>query len=949
MGLLTAECQPLIGDFMRGELVALDLETTGFDPANDAIIEVGLVRIVDGEIVEEDGRLVNPERPIPEPVSQLTGIRNEDVLGKPTIEAVLPLIRAFVGNAPVIGHNVGFDLAFLNQRGILQNNLRIDTYDLASILMPRAPRYTLSSLANQVDVDLENAHRALDDARATALLYWLLWKKTLALPSATIQEIVDASQGLDWPARHVLEAALLEQRATPPTRQSDAEVARLFGAPYQDEKALRANDTPEPLSVDTVVEWIGEGSTLAERIPDYGYRPGQVEMARAVAEAFNQSKDLMVEAGTGTGKSLAYLLPSVLWATSNHERVVISTNTINLQEQLIQKDIPLLAEALQIPFKASILKGRGNYLCPRRLIATRRRRPTHVDELRTLAKILVWLLESGSGDRGEITLRGPVELSTWQRMSAEDEGCTLDRCKAAMQGVCPFYKARKAAEAAHIIVVNHALLLADAVSDNRVLPDYQYLVLDEAHHLEEATTNGLSFRLDEATLIRRLADLGGPKRGLLGDLLNSVENGAPEKDAKRLAAFVNNISSATGAMEIHIRALFEALREFYTDIAGGDRSGDYVNQVRITPQLREKDSFLRAGATWTMLKEFFDVISSAMVRLGEALGRLQPYHIQDYDDLVNGTHAAGRYLNEISAQLTAFTQTPDENMIYWISAGQNLAYLAINSAPLHVGGLVNQYLWSAKKSVVMTSATLQVNGSFDYLNERLNATDVETLEVDSPFDYQQSTLVYIPDDMPEPTDRHHYQQSVERGLIELAAALDGRVMALFTSYTQLRQTAQAISPRLALGNITVYDQSDGSSRQTLLDGFKSTEKAVLLGTKSFWEGVDIPGESLSALVITRLPFAVPTDPIFAARSETYKDSFKEYAVPDAILRFRQGFGRLIRSQSDRGVVVIFDKRIISKAYGENFLHSLPDCKVQKGALRDLPTIAKKWVNGSSAT
>jgi ATP-dependent DNA helicase DinG len=930
---------------MRGELVALDLETTGFDPNLDAIIEVGLVRIRDGEIVEEGSKLVNPDRPIPEVVTQLTSIRNDMVLDQPPINAVLPWIRAFVGNAPVIGHNVGFDLGFLNRHGILQNNLRIDTYDLASILMPRAARYTLSSLSSDIQVDLENAHRALDDARATALLYLLLWQKTIALPVTTLQEIISASQGLEWDVRHILEAALREHNAIPqslPT--SDREIMGLFGESAHDEKALRANELAQPIDVGKVAAMIDEDGAVAKRLSGYEYRSQQVEMTRLVAEAFDQSQHVMIEAGTGTGKSIAYLLPSIIWATTNQDRVVVSTNTINLQDQLIFKDIPALAAAMDTPFKAAVLKGRGNYLCPRRLIATRRRHATQVDELRTLAKILVWLLESSSGDKGEITLRGPVENNTWQRMSAEDEGCTLDRCRTVMAGKCPFYKARKAAEAAHILVVNHALLLSDAVSENHVLPDYRHLVLDEAHHLEEATTNGLSFRLDEALLNRRLADLGGPKKGLLGDLMNNVESNAPEKEAKRLEAFVKNISAATGAMEVHIGTLFGRLRDFFSDITG-DRSSDYLSQIRLTPELRNKNSFAQVQDAWRTLKEFFEVIGGAMRRLGEVLARLEQYHISDYDDLVNSIKAAARYLDEVKTQLEAFTVTPDDNAVYWINVGQNIAYLSLQSAPLHVGPMVEKYLWNAKDSVVMTSATLRANENFSYIQQRLDAQSIQTEELGSPFDYKKSTLIYVPDDMPEPNDRHHYQKALERGIIGLADALNGRVLVLFTSYTQLRQTAEAIRPLLALGNISVYDQSDGSSRQALLDGFKASEKAVLLGTKSFWEGIDIPGDSLSALVITRLPFAVPTDPIFAARSETYSDSFKEYALPDAILRFRQGFGRLIRTKTDRGVVAIFDRRVLSKSYGGAFLDALPDCTIERGALKNLPDKAKSWIEG----
>ncbi len=495
-----------------------------------------------------------------------------------------------------------------------------------------------------------------------------------------------------------------------------------------------------------------------------------------------------------------------------------------------------------------------------------------------------------------------------------------------------------------MLVINHALLITDALMESRVLPDYRYLVIDEAHHLEEATTNGLSFRVDAATLRRRLADLGGPKRGLLGSLLTSVSTAAPDKEFKRLSAYVDNIYDATSAMEVHITRLFNSVRALLVDL--NISKSDYLVQVRITEAVRSRNSFANIQSAWNTLQPFFEVLGEAMHHLAIALTRLEEYNIPEYEELVSSTETASRYLEEVQLQLTNFAITPGENTIYWIAAGQDSDYLSIQSAPLHVGPLVEEYLWGAKDSVVMTSATLQTAGSFDYIRERLNANAVEAVEVGSPFNYHDSTLVYVPNDIPEPNDRYRYQQSVERGLIELTAALNGRVMALFTSYTHLRQTAQAITPRLALGKITVFDQSDGSSRQSLLEGFKSTERALLMGTRSFWEGVDIPGELLSALVIVRLPFSVPTDPVFAARAETYGDSFNDFTLPDAILRFRQGFGRLIRTSTDRGIVAIFDGRILSKRYGSTFLASLPDCTVKTGTLTDLPQAALDWLDKS---
>jgi ATP-dependent DNA helicase DinG len=925
---------------MRDELVAVDLETTGLDPMRDAIIEVGAVRFKNGVIIEEFQTMVHPNMSIPPYITFLNNIRDEDVAGAPRIEQVLPQIARFVGDAPVIAHNISLDMGFLQQRHhILLDNASIDTYDLASVLMPRAPRYNLNSLAQQVGIELENAHRALDDARATALLYWKLWEKALSLPASTLLEIEHAARDLGWSAGGVFAAALRERDQADPSEAASTPVA---GAEPEEFQTLRPAATLSHVDRDEVVGIVGPDGVLSKNMPAFEYRPQQVEMVSAITDAFNNSRHLMIEAGTGTGKTIGYLVPAILWSKTNGERVAISTNTINLQDQLINHDIPLLRQALGIDFMASVMKGRSNYLCPRRLAAVRRRRPTSIGELRTLAKILVWLLETSSGDRGEISLRGPAENGIWQRLSAQDEGCALHRCESIMQGTCPFYKARQAAEGANLLIINHALLIADAGAENRVLPEYRYVIIDEAHQLEDAVTSGLSFHVDQAVLLRRLADLGGPNRGLLGEILSAARSHAPDKHVLRLEQFIQSIDAATTMMETHILALFASLNQIVDDIHPS-RSTEYLTMVRITTQHRGKSGFAQVQTAWSALDEFFEVIAGAMRQLTQALSRLQPYQIEGLEDLINSAETAARYLTEIRDQLDRFVTEPDANTIYWISITQGETNAVIHTAPLHIGPMVEQYLWHEKASVILTSATLRTHESFDYLRERLYADSVDTLDLGSPFNYHESTLVYLPNDIPEPGERQQYQRSVERGIIELAAALDGRVLALFTSYAQLRQTAQAITPRLSLGNIVVYDQSDGSSRQSLLEGFKSTEKAVLLGTRSFWEGIDIPGESLSALVIARLPFTVPSDPIFSARSETYTDMFNQYALPDAVLRFRQGFGRLIRTSTDRGVVVIFDSRVLSKRYGTVFLESLPDCTMQDGPLEALPEIAKNWI------
>lgn len=918
---------------MLGEVIAFDIEATGLDIEVNEIIEIGVVKFNNGEVIDTYSSFVKPSIPIPTDITHLTGIHPEDVADAPSLSQILPELEAFFGSAPVIAHNTAFDVTFMQKYGLLNTNMAIDTYELASIIIPTAARYNLHSLTTSLGIELENAHRALDDAIATAYLYWKLWEKVTVLPPALLEEIITASSDLNWELLGVFQKALEQSSGS-----SVAPVEIPFEEPEFERKPLNlANATHNPITLDTVDGILGTNGKITSVIENYETRDQQLNMSHAVTNALNQGEHLVIEAGTGTGKSLAYLIPSVLWATENDQRIVISTHTTNLQDQLIKNDIPLVKKAVGKDFHAAVMKGRGNYLCPRRLETMRRRTPANLDELRTMAKVLVWMQSSESGDKGEITLRAG-EWSIWTRLSAQDEGCTTHRCATIMNGICPYYKARKSAEAAHIVIANHALLIADAQMANRVLPEYYNLVVDEAHQLEDAITSGLSLRIDQSLILNRLIELGSPNSGVLGDFLSSVRGNIPDKSVMRLEAFIQNITEALNLMRTNTRNYFKVLHDF---VINTEKNVHY--QLRILNSHRDSGSFVNVQTAWKQLSEFFDAVTEATLHLSEALERYEKYEIPNFSDYTNGIRAHRQFLIDIHNQLDQFTQNPDSNMVYSITPRDTSDYLRIHISPLHVGPMMEEYLNQRKESIVLTSATLRTQGNFDHMKERLYADNYKTIALGSPFNYKDSTLVYVPDDIPEP-NRPGYQKMVERGIIELAAALDGRVMVLFTSYSHLRETSKGITPRLTLGNISVYDQSFGTSRESLLESFKSTEKAVLMGTRSFWQGVDIPGDDLSAVVIVRLPFAVPSDPIFASRSETYNDPFQQYAIPDTILRFRQGFGRLIRSHSDRGVVAIFDSRIVTKSYGNSFLESLPDCTIQYGALENLSRLAVDWIN-----
>jgi DNA polymerase-3 subunit epsilon/ATP-dependent DNA helicase DinG len=927
-------------------IVALDIETTGLDPQSDTILEIGAVRFNGHRIEAEWSTLINPRRPIPAFISQLTGITNEMVANAPVLRAVLSDLVSFAGDAPILGHNIRFDLSFMQKQGALTLNDSIDTYELAAILLPTAPRYNLGILAKSMGVLQPATHRALDDARATHAVYVQLYEKAKQLPIDMLAEFVRLSEPLEWGAGYVFSEILRARSREPiaaksvPTREHAGIFTRPTGA---EPTALSSETAPQPLDVDACAALLEQDGPFAKQSPGYEYRPQQVAMLRSVAKAFSTSQHLLVEAGTGTGKSFAYLVPAALWAIRNNTRVVVSTNTINLQDQLIHKDIPDLCSTLGLQLNATVLKGRGNYLCPRRLEILRHRGPENVDEMRVLAKVMVWLHENGSGDRSEINLNGPSERDVWSRISAEDEGCTTENCVKRTGGACPFFRAHQAAQSAHLLIVNHALLLTDVATGSRVLPDYNYLIVDEGHHLEAATTNALSFRVTENDLARLLHELGGTSTGILGRFLNYVRNELQPSDYAAASSNAEKITDLAVRLEALLRRFFQSIDQFLDDRREGRPIGLYAQQERVQPATRTLPAWTEVEIAWDSaaetLKPMLDYLGKLYQLGAEHAGEMS----EDMEDVLSNLSNLFRRLTDTGAQIGDLVSKPDSDTVYWVEYTPNGNRLALEAAPLHIGPLMEKYLWNEKSSVVVTSATLTTAGDFDYLRGRLNATDAEELAVGSPFDFKNSALLYLANDIPEPADQNGHQKAVDSAIKQLARATGGRMLVLFTSYAQLKRTSQNIGAALAQDGIQVYEQGEGASDNTLLENFRGAEKAVLLGTRAFWEGVDIPGQALSVLVIVKLPFDVPSDPIIAARSETFEDPFNEYNLPEAILRFRQGFGRLIRTQTDKGVVAILDKRILTKKYGRAFLDSLPACNVKIGPAADLPRASVQWL------
>ncbi len=928
-------------------IVALDIETTGLDPDSEAIIEIGAVRFNDRRVEGEWHTLVNPGRRIPPFITQLTGIRDSMVLNEPYIQDVLGDLVHFVGETPILGHNVRFDVSFLRKHGVLRRNILMDTYEMAAVLLPNAGRYNLGALAQALAVPLPATHRAHDDAHATRGIFLRLYEEALSLPVSLLAEIVRLGEHVDWlgywPLRMALRARSRETVSAENARYGYA--GPLFAErPRRGPAPLMPFEEPVPLEIEEVAALLEPGGAFARHFPQFEYRTEQVEMLRAVAEALSEERHLLIEAGTGTGKSVAYLIPAAFWAMQNEHRVVVSTNTINLQDQLIHKDIPDLRGALDMDIRAAVLKGRGNYLCPRRLENMRRRGPENAEEMRVLAKTLVWLQATETGDRAEINLTGFGERAAWMRLSAEDEGCTSENCLKRTGGACPFYRARLAAQSAHILIVNHALLLADVATGNRVLPEYEYLIVDEAHHLESATTNALSYRTTLRDVQRILAQLGGEGSGVLGWCLAATQSVLAPSEYAGLNQLVSEITNHAFRFQHLARQFFDALDHFLGEQREGRDVGMYGQQVRILPATRVQPAWEQVEMAWEDAQHTLAPLLELIGQLAQGMAEIHEVLAEEDEEVYADLVQVYLGLHELNNNLSALVFNPSEEQIYWAEVQQDNTRLALNSAPLHIGALMERHLWHEKTSVILTSATLTTAGQFDYLRGRLAAQDAYEMALGSPFDYETAALLYLVNDIPEPADRRGHQSGVEHGLIQLCRATGGRALVLFTSYDQLKRTSRFIGPALAREDILVYEQGEGASPHTLLETFRDSERAVLLGTRAFWEGVDVPGEALSVLVIVKLPFDVPSDPIVSARSETFDDPFYQYSLPEAILRFRQGFGRLIRTQYDRGVVVVLDRRVLTKRYGPLFIESLPRCTVHTGPVKDLPFMAARWLN-----
>jgi DNA polymerase III epsilon subunit family exonuclease len=956
--------------------ISIDVETTGLQSGVDEIIEVAAVKFRGREVLETYQQLVRPRQSLPLKITRLTGITPEHLADMPRFVQIGADLARFIKSYPLVGHSVSFDIGMLRAQGMSFSQPAYDTFDLATLLMPQLPAYKLGSLADKLGIPHPDDHRALNDALVTAQVFAHLLERIAELDMGTLSEIQRITARVDWPARALFEEALRERAKnifaeTRTTSTTDGQEEGLFdSAQFSTEPVpLKPTGSSQPIDPGAIKAFFAVDGPMGQAFEGYEQREPQVEMASAVADALNEGKILMVEAGTGTGKSMAYLMPSVLHAVTRGERVVISTNTINLQDQLFFKDIPDLqrimtagqrattddrssteqsspssvvnGQSSNTPFTAALLKGRGNYLCLKRYDEVRRSESLNADEVRTLLKVQLWLPTTKSGDKAELLLMDK-ENTAWGRLNATPDTCVGPRCSYFRD--CHFFNARRKADSAHIVVVNHALLLADLNAQANVLPAYDHLIIDEAHNLEDVATDQLSFSVDQAAILKFLDDLyleGGVRgavSGLLSELPSYLQGTGEQKAIETVQQVAEQLAPTLRRARLAVYDCFNALTDFVLREA---ETNQYDTRLRLTPGVRNRPVWQDIQVRWQNLSDMFQSISEGLGKAEGVLQELEEFDIPGYDELRLRVEWLRRFATDVRVN-TGHIIFGNEASICWLTHDRNSDTLSLTAAPLSVAELLKAGLFNQKKTSVLASATLSIQNGFSFIRDRLGVENPAELHLESPFDYEKQALIYIPNDIPEPNQRG-YQQMVEDALIGLCTATGGRTLALFTANSTLRQTYAGIQDALEEQEIAVLGQGIDGSRRAVLERFKEFPRTVLLGTNSFWEGVDVVGDALSVLVIAKLPFSVPNDPIFAARSELFADPFGEYSVPQSILRFKQGFGRLIRSKEDRGIVVVLDKRLLTKKYGQQFLESLPHTRVRTGPLKQLPLLAARFL------
>ena len=909
--------------------VIVDLETTGHSvKSGDELIEFAAVVVQEGEVIERYSTLIRPSRPIPPFITQLTTISDEDVSDAPTFEDVIPDIWKMLDGRVFVAHNVAFDLTFLNesleQAGYLAFQGRaIDTVELARILYPTLESHALEALSDTFDLVHTDAHRALSDAEATAELFIRMLDRLRDLPMVTLKRLRELSESWTSHIEPLLDEMILEVGIRPDDEtRFDIHRKIALRRPVDAFVPTTEREPFEPFLLRTIEE------TLPSLFDQFEPRQSQFEMMRHVYKALDDEETLLVEAGTGTGKTLAYLIPSAHHALETKRPVVISTHTIQLQEQLLNRDLPVLRQIFpEIEF--TLLKGRRNYIDLRKFEMVLDESNDGLLASMCKAMVLVWLTETETGDLEELSFPGSATQgpASFKRLIQADASNDFGRFD-------PWYsrdfftKAVLRSKEADLIVTNHALLFSDLQHQAGILPTDTPLVLDEAHQVEEVASHHFGVTFDAIQFDRLFKWFGyGADGKFHARIIQLADLTSVTEEAE---AFSQQIDSALARVE-------EELEDLLTSLQSLGKKKEPRQTVR----------FEREGATFRPIREVANRLEDKLRTLRTSLRHLHRLLDERKEHMTFKQRALLGDLKtligdvrELESVIYETMLTRDDDAVSWVELNLgNRKLTSVYTQPVEIGPLLHERLFK-KRPTILTSATMTVSGKFSFMERRLGleGEPVRRVVLPSPFNFKDQTKLFVPSDFPliNEVPLPQFVDQTAQSIVQIANVTKGRMLVLFTSNELLRLTYEQVKDHLDPSYTLLAQGVSGGSRSRLTKQFKRMEQSILFGTASFWEGVDIPGEALTCLVIVRLPFAPPDQPIMQARSEkieaTGKSPFFELSLPQAVIRFKQGVGRLIRSKGDYGAVFVFDRRVETTRYGKQFINSLPKVDRIEGTL-----------------
>lgn len=920
---------------MSNKFVVVDLETTGNAPKKgDKIIQFAAVVVENGQITEQFSSLVNPGREIPLFIEELTGLTDEMVRDAPDFSKIAPKVLTLLEDAYFVAHNVLFDLSFL-QEELIEAGYEgflgpvLDTVEMARFLFPTSDSYKLNELALREGLNHERPHQADSDAYVTAELLMILLDRLSTLPNVTLQQLWRLSGGLKSDVALLLDDLLVEKES----RIEEVPYSLQLHRGIMMKKLEEIEDLTDSYSMSYPEREEEKERLFLEAFKGYEKRKGQFQMMDTIFSAFTNEKHALIEAGTGVGKSMAYLLPAAIFANDRKETIVISTYTTQLQEQLLKKDLPLLQKMLPFEIKAVLLKGRSHYISLAKFEQSLKEEDDNYDVSLTKMQILIWLLETETGDRDELNLSSGGMLY-WSKIKNDESAYFHGKSWLKYDY---YLRARKASQTANFIITNHSFLLSDLVSDKAILPHYQYCVLDEGHHFEKAAGKYFGQTLDYLHMRLLLSQFG------------QYEQRQYQYELEQILKEKGSEVSGDIPHSFEINQLFTDLNhemdEFFRTLAllARKRQNKSATTNRVTYRLQKEEHSQDWSSVHAIGERFYFSLKEFSSSIKKYVNALTDEHMTLTNPQTLVLQEVSSFQKELDTVCDTIKQLilfPSEEFVSWVEVDVRAAQNATTmyAQPITIGEQLRNEFFQRKKSTVVTSATLSVKGSFQYMLRELGLEQQDCFveQIASPFSYEKQVQLVIPNDLPEINNVSidEYVAAISEHIISIAEATKGRMLILFTAYDMLRRTYNLMKESGLLEDFVIMGQGiTAGSRTRLTRNFQRFDKAILLGTSSFWEGIDIPGEDLSCLIMVRLPFSPPNEPLTEAKCNLIKQKggnpFSEHSLPEAIIRFKQGFGRLIRTSEDRGFVVIFDKRIYTTSYGKAFLQSIPNVPVKK--------------------